>query len=333
MHTAEVTSAQSEILHYLYRGDLNVSDDDECRNCAASQSDDNAYVRKHVRKITPRRASLTRTSDDTALGVIRDTHTVLLRTQDAGGVNACAHTHSLFLNATGPLTRVSRGAHLAKLVKSWTLPGRHWEVILLGHAPLAHLPAVISAANGSCSLLGSALTLAGNGVRTQREAFNDLVAPYARAEPHVKELMCNLALAWRQPLPALLDAAADISTRARTSKAVWEQAVDIKKCLENKSEEKAWRRIIQPIRVSLCVTEPTTTRDPRFDALLAALTEYWLGKDSLPIPEWIDTPTRFLPEPWDVEPLVALKAEARSQTPPAFLRHGIYLAWSEIASL
>jgi|AntAceMinimDraft_11_1070367.scaffolds.fasta_scaffold26605_2 transcriptional regulator with XRE-family HTH domain len=128
-----------------------------------------------------------------------------------------------------------------------------------------------------------------------------------------------------------------------TSKGVWEQAVEIKQCLENQSEEVAWRRFIQlsddlhnansAIRVSLCVTEPLTTQDPGFDALLAGLAEYWLGKDSLPIPEWINTPSRFLLEPWDVEPVEALKAKARSQTPPAFLRHGIYLAWSEIASL
>ncbi len=89
-----------------------------------------------------------------------------------------------------------------------------------------------------------------------------------------------------------------------TSKALWEQAIGIKESLENHSDEKAWRRLIQlsndlqsatpAIRISLCVTEPLTTNDPRVDALLAGLAEHWLDQDNLPIPEWVNSSSRIL---------------------------------------
>lgn len=87
------------------------------------------------------------------------------------------------------------------------------------------------------------------------------------------------------------------------------------------------------IRVSLCLIEPITTNDPHFDTLLAGLAEFWPAQDNLPIPEWANSSSRILQERWDVEPIKALQALARSQTPKAFFRHGIYLTQSELASL
>jgi len=82
------------------------------------------------------------------------------------------------------------------------------------------------------------------------------------------------------------------------------------------------------LRVALCVAEPAPCGDVRFDATLAAMVEHHLTADLLPIPSWVNASTRFLDEPWQVTPYFEVE-----ELLPAFERHGILLAASELESV
>ncbi len=127
------------------------------------------------------------------------------------------------------------------------------------------------------------------------------------------------------------------------SRPACEAALAIATELASNSDRHAWREVIQlsddlagaspAVRVALSVTEPAPTGDHRYDALVAAIVDHWLTTDRLPLPEWVRTPQRTLTEPWHVEPLASLRPAARKATPKAIVRHGIYLAASELESV
>ncbi|MHB1614758.1 MAG: helix-turn-helix domain-containing protein [Actinomycetes bacterium] len=131
-----------------------------------------------------------------------------------------------------------------------------------------------------------------------------------------------------------------LPTRARP---VWQVAVDLRAALEASDEKRAWREIVQcsddlarethATRVALAVTQPLPVGDSRYDAVLAAVTDYHLSRDGLPRPVWLDLPEYQLAEPWDVEEVPSLRDRARSDTPPAIARHGVFLAAAELASV
>lgn len=87
------------------------------------------------------------------------------------------------------------------------------------------------------------------------------------------------------------------------------------------------------LRVGLTILPPAPTGDVRFDALIAAVVDERLSRDGLPRPIWLDEPWRRLDVPWDLEPVVALREEARAHTPAAILRHGIYLDADELVNI
>ena len=82
------------------------------------------------------------------------------------------------------------------------------------------------------------------------------------------------------------------------------------------------------LRVALCVAEPPACGDPRFDAALAAVVEHHLTANHLPIPTWVKNPCRFLKNPWRATPDFEVE-----ELLPAFQRHGILLAASELESV
>jgi hypothetical protein len=86
------------------------------------------------------------------------------------------------------------------------------------------------------------------------------------------------------------------------------------------------------LRVALCVTPPAGTGDPRFDALVAGVVDHLLTHDHLPRPPWLAEDWRTLTEPWDVEPVPALQARARTLTPGSIAAHGVYLDPSELVN-
>lgn len=122
-----------------------------------------------------------------------------------------------------------------------------------------------------------------------------------------------------EAIRAFLDrpAGADLQGALRT---VWQLAADL-------------RAADPALRVALAVTPPAPTGDPRFDALLAGVVEHLLVEDELPLPRWLGEPSRRLTQPWDVEPVPALRAEARTATPPSLAAHGVYLAASELENV
>ena len=82
------------------------------------------------------------------------------------------------------------------------------------------------------------------------------------------------------------------------------------------------------VRVALCVAPPPPCGDTRFDAALAAVVEYHLTARNLPVPRWVDEENRVLTFPW-----VATQGVDEAEVPAAFLRHGVLLAESELASV
>lgn len=120
---------------------------------------------------------------------------------------------------------------------------------------------------------------------------------------------------------------------AEAADAVWRH-------LRAGDERRAYRELIQlnddlaaehgAVRVALAVACPGPTGDDRFDAFIAALVEHRLAEEGLPVPEWVDEPSRFLDETWVVDP-VAPPAE-HAQTPTAFGRHGVVVHPDELAS-
>ena len=117
-------------------------------------------------------------------------------------------------------------------------------------------------------------------------------------------------------------------------------ADDVKRYLEAGNEDAAFRVALQlaadltradgALRVALCVSPPALTADPRYDALIAGIVDWELSRDSLPLPLWVGEPARTLSEPWDVEPVPALREAARRRTPEALRRHGVYLDPAEL---
>ncbi len=86
--------------------------------------------------------------------------------------------------------------------------------------------------------------------------------------------------------------------------------------------------VSKPLRVALCVAPPALCGDARFDAGIAAVVDFQLSKDRLPLPSWVREPSRALKEPWLVSPHTDL-----ASVPKIFKRHGVLLAASELASV
>lgn len=125
--------------------------------------------------------------------------------------------------------------------------------------------------------------------------------------------------------------------------AVWEVASNIRRELEVSQEDVAWREIVQlsdtlvsvepALRVALCVMEPASVGDKRYDALIAAVVDYRLGVNRLPLPPWVRMKHRILTTPWDVETSEQLRNRARRATPNRIALHGIYLDARELESV
>jgi len=88
------------------------------------------------------------------------------------------------------------------------------------------------------------------------------------------------------------------------------------------------RRATPALRVVITLAVPPLCGDAHFDAAVAALCEYRLSEVAMPLPEWINEPTRTLEHPWTVTPYAAA-----NEVHPIFRRHGVILATSELQSV
>jgi hypothetical protein len=77
--------------------------------------------------------------------------------------------------------------------------------------------------------------------------------------------------------------------------------------------------------MQLVADEPPLIGDSRFDALLGAAAEYIAAGRGKPAPTWAENPCRFLDTEWWVSDLPSGRSYARTGTPRAFKRRGIWL--------
>ncbi len=72
--------------------------------------------------------------------------------------------------------------------------------------------------------------------------------------------------------------------------------------------------------------EPPPTGDQRFDAALAGTAEFFAGEAGLPVPAWVNGPSRFA-VPWFFVPApVAFHAYVMARAPIEFAGHGVFMA-------
>lgn len=150
-----------------------------------------------------------------------------------------------------------------------------------------------------------------------------------RHDPVVENLVGVLASLGHSlvAIPTLRRSAADAAD------AVWRR-------LHDGDERRAYRELVQlnddltaehgPVRVALSVSRPAPTGDARYDAFIAALVEARAHEENLPVPEWVEEPSRFLAEVWVVDPFAP--ASEHANTPSAFRRHNVIVHPDELAS-
>jgi transcriptional regulator with XRE-family HTH domain len=82
------------------------------------------------------------------------------------------------------------------------------------------------------------------------------------------------------------------------------------------------------VRGVLGLAEPESTKDPVWDAAIAALVAWRLTDEGVPMPDWVDLPGRFLPEPRALEVDPADPVPPESEIPVEFAKRGV-LAWRD----
>lgn len=136
-----------------------------------------------------------------------------------------------------------------------------------------------------------------------------------------------------------MDELADTSTdRLASSAAGCAERIHQELTSPRRNEEVAFRCLIglsddlgaadPAARAALCAIAPALCGDSRFDAGIAGVVEYHLTSAGLEVPAWVGDPSRVLLEEWVVSPYAD-----PAEVSPAFRRHGVLLAASELASV
>lgn len=115
-------------------------------------------------------------------------------------------------------------------------------------------------------------------------------------------------------------------------------AAEIRQRLRDGDKDRALRALIQLndnlvaerglVRGVLGLAEPESTKDPVWDAALAAIVAWRLREDGLPTPDWVDAPSRFLAKPRGLEVDVADPTPLPSDVPDEFGKRGV-LVWRD----
>lgn len=85
-------------------------------------------------------------------------------------------------------------------------------------------------------------------------------------------------------------------------------------------------RAVDPaVRVALCVTPPRRTGVAHVDALVAALVEWTLGRDGLPVPAWVEDHGPGPEEPWDLVDHDQVRDALRDRAPEPFARRNVFV--------
>ncbi|MET0886141.1 MAG: helix-turn-helix transcriptional regulator [Mycetocola sp.] len=111
----------------------------------------------------------------------------------------------------------------------------------------------------------------------------------------------------------------------------------------NAADATAFRRFLQladnlaaehgATRVGLTLTEPVTTGSEHWDAAIAALCEYRLNADALPVPSWVTERTGSSSEPWSPPSSDYEIPADPAQVPDEFLSRGILIEAATLESV
>lgn len=86
-------------------------------------------------------------------------------------------------------------------------------------------------------------------------------------------------------------------------------------------------------RVGLALTEPAPTGSAHWDAAIAALCEYRLVADALPVPQWINTRPGDPNDPWSPRTSDYDIPVDQTQVPNEFLARGILIEAATLESV
>ena len=113
-------------------------------------------------------------------------------------------------------------------------------------------------------------------------------------------------------------------------------ATEIRRQLNAGDKDRALRALLQLndnlvaehglVRGILGLAEPESTRDPVWDAAIAALVAWRLRDEGIPVPAWVDLPSRLLTSHRILEVDPADPVPPLSEVPAEFARRGV-LAW------
>jgi hypothetical protein len=78
---------------------------------------------------------------------------------------------------------------------------------------------------------------------------------------------------------------------------------------------------------------PESTNDPRWDALLAGLTEQLCLEQGRPCPRWALAEDRYLTAWWFMTPHTSLHPSAFVEAPVALANHGVFIHRADFESL
>ena len=78
-------------------------------------------------------------------------------------------------------------------------------------------------------------------------------------------------------------------------------------------------------KAALIAEEPALTGERKFDAALAGEAEFFAGEADLPIPAWVNSPSRFAVPWFFIASRPAFHAYVLAHTPIAFKGHGVFM--------
>jgi transcriptional regulator with XRE-family HTH domain len=120
-------------------------------------------------------------------------------------------------------------------------------------------------------------------------------------------------------------------------------APEIRVWLRAGNKDRAFRALLQLndnllaehglVRGVLGLAEPESTRDPVWDAAIAALVAWRLNNEGIPLPAWVDDPGRFLPTPRALEVDAADPVPPLSEVPAEFADRGVFVWRDTFASV
>ena len=115
-------------------------------------------------------------------------------------------------------------------------------------------------------------------------------------------------------------------------------AAEIRRRLRDGDKDRALRALIQLsdnlaaerglVRGILGLAEPETTREPVWDAALAAVVAWRLRDEGLPTPDWVDAPNRFVRQHQGLGVDAADPVPPDSEVPEEFAKRGV-LVWRD----